>query len=139
MSFSDSLYTYQVKIELHFKLSSLEQSWFENNSDLRGVIVAKARENSYTEKCYYLNSPCVLLDRLVHYHIPTCPETLGIYFNIYNPLFILTGYKQGVSHLHFRADSTQAAGEVRQTHGLTDFKRSICPNKSSGIIGALRC
>lgn len=104
------------------------------------VIVAKARENSYTEKCCYLNSPCVLLDRLVHYHIPTCPETLGICFNIYNPLFILTGYKQGVSRLHAgRADSTQAAREVRQTHGLTDFKRSISPNKSSGIIGALRC
>lgn len=33
----------------------------------------------------------------------------------------------------------QAARGVRQTHGLTDFKRNSIPNRSSGIIGALKC
>lgn len=38
-----------------------------------------------------------------------------------------------------RADSTQATGEVRRTHELTDFKRYSIPNRSSGIIGNLKC
>lgn len=68
---------------------------------------------------------------------------LGIYFNIYNPFFsfwLVTSKGNAVSHLHAgTADSTQAATEIRQAHGLTDFKRNTIPSRSSGIIAALKC
>lgn len=67
-------------------------------------------------------------------------ESISIFITFCFPFWLVTNKGNAVSHLRAgRAESTQAAREVRQTHGLTDFKWNTIPNRSSGILGALKC